>query len=74
MKLLNFIAPHHKDLEAYGVLATCCVSGFCYEDVVDLLGNLGYYIPEDQYDAFAVVIDIQIDLDIGGRQDEYRTG
>lgn len=70
MKILNFISQKHSAGVSFVFSRAVC--GFPYEQVAKEMSDLGYYIPEDQYQALQVVLDIQIDLDIGSRQDELK--
>lgn len=74
MKIINFINPtQDEEMEdAYRDLVHCCVCGYDYEQTNDILNKHGYYIPKDQFELFNRVIDIQIDLDIGARQGEWK--
>lgn len=66
-KIINF---HNPDEKVYKVLVHCALSCFQYPQVYDTLSKLSVYIPEDQYKLFCKLIDIQLELDIGCRQDE----
>lgn len=73
MQIINFIGicttPEGHSL--WSLLTQFVVLGFDYErDVVPILKEKGVYLPKDQYEALVSLIDIQIELDIGDRQQE----
>lgn len=70
MYIINFVNPTGTDEKFYDVLINGIFQGFKYEQVRDDLKMLNCYIPEDQFNAFKTVLDIQIGLDIGDRQNE----
>ena len=73
MKIINFINPActEDNLQAYSGVVTASFSGFGYKQTSEMLANSGWYIPEDQYLAMNELLNIQTDLDIGTRQEEY---
>lgn len=67
MQVINFIQSANS---GQALLAHCICCGMKYSQVVELLKEQGHYIPEDQFIAYEKVINIQMNLDIGTRQDE----
>ena len=61
-----------EDKEVKDLLTHCLMSGFKYPQTKQYLEDLGYYIPEDQFNAMKQVLDIQVDLDIGLRRKELK--
>lgn len=55
---------------AHDLLVHCASMNMHYPQALAELKYIGYFIPKDQYDAFVKVLDIQMSLDIGMRQDE----
>lgn len=73
MRIINFIGicttPEGHSL--WSLLTQFVVMGFDYEnDVVPTLKKEGIYLPKDQYEALVALIDAQVELDIGDRQQE----
>jgi len=58
------------DIIVKELLIICWSSGFSYEEVMEMVNDKGYHIPEDQWLAFNAVLDIQTDLHIGTRVKE----
>lgn len=69
MKRVNFIKPNQNQ-EIHSLLVHLWSMGAQYKMVQDLMTEKGYYVPEDQWEAFVSLLDIQADLDIGMRQHE----
>ena len=69
MKHINFMS-RNVDIIVKELLIICWSSGFSYEEVMEMVNDKGYHIPEDQWLAFNAVLDIQTDLHIGTRVKE----
>lgn len=67
MKIINFVSPCKR----HRLLVHAIMAGFCFEQTKRELEYQGYYLPMDQYESFAKTLDIQLDLDIGNRRNEY---
>ena len=44
--------------------------GSDYQQAADELHQLGFYLPKDQWELFTKLVDVQVELDIGSRQNE----
>lgn len=66
MKLVNMIGK----CEGWDYLMLVISMDMKFEQASKELAELGYYVPEDQFNAVARAFNIQLDLDIGTRQDE----
>ncbi len=71
MKIINFVNPN-TTMDGYKLLVHCVFSGFDYKDTKFYMDREGFYLPEDQFNAFKSCCDIMLDLDIGTRQEEVR--
>jgi len=71
MNVINFHNPVLTQA-GYSLLLQCLSIGFSYEQSADHLKRIGYYVPEDQFNAFNDVLNIMMDLDIGSRQEEFK--
>lgn len=69
MKIINFIKPS-ANTDAWDLLMHSICSNFRYPQAKQLLADIGYYIPEDQYNYIKSVVLIQCSLAIGVRQHE----
>lgn len=65
MKIINFINPSQTK-EAYDLLISCIFSGFCYDQTLEYLEDIGYYIPKGQFDSFVDVCNTMVEMDLGG--------
>jgi len=75
LKIINFVNPASQDKlcscdEGYQLLVHCVYCTFDYKQTAETLATSGYYIPEDQFRAFRVVLDAQLELDLGVRSEE----
>jgi len=71
MNTINFIGNKNKIVKA--ILVEAWSAGFNYKLVSRFLEkNHDTYIPEDQWDAVCKLLNIQLALDIGDRQNESK--
>lgn len=73
MKSINIIAPEQTQ-EAYDILIECISRDFDYTQTKATLCTIGFYLPQDQWYHIKMVIDIQMNLDIGNRNEELSEG
>lgn len=66
MKTVNMIGK----CQGWNYLVQMISTGLSFEQTKEVMHKLGYYVPEDQFNAVNAAIDIQIDLQIGKRQYE----
>jgi hypothetical protein len=66
LKSINFLATTKPGPEL-ALLAYCWSCDFGFDQTEEMLLELGYYLPEDQWNVYGKLIDMQIDLDIGNR-------
>ena len=67
MQIINFINPNlNRDI--YELLVTCSTSGFLFDQTSRILKEKGYFITKEQYEAFNVILDEMLELDIGEKQ------
>jgi hypothetical protein len=69
---VNFLATNSPGPDVK-LLAHCWACGFGYEQTADHLRDIGHYVPEDQWDVYSKLLDMQVNLDIGNRQQERET-
>lgn len=63
---INFVGK----CKGHSVLVDCVMAGFAFEQTQQILTDMGYHLPEDQFIAFTSVLNIQMHLDIGDRNIE----
>lgn len=69
MKLINFFnAQDHLHMKQF--LVELWTIGDPYEQVAKDLAKHDYYMPEDQWLAFKILLDTQVAMDIGERRNE----
>lgn len=68
MRVINFFSTEATPEQQQ--LVDCHMLGFSYEQTCAIIGT-DVYIPRDQYDAFCVVLDAQMNLEIGNRIYEW---
>lgn len=69
MKRINFVNP---EKEIYSLLVYCWAAQLPFAQTACLLADKGYYLPRDQYKSFKRLLDIDLALNIGLRQNEGR--
>lgn len=69
MKIINFVNPNNT-MDGYKLLVHCVFSGLDYDNTKFYMNREGFYLPEDQFNAFKSCCDIMMDLDIGDRKKE----
>ena len=69
MNVIDWLIPEN-DIAIKMTLNHCYHNSFDYELTKQTLKNRKYYIPEDQWEAFKTLLDIQISLDTGSRKEE----
>lgn len=72
LKRINLINVYvsASNAKAYNHLVHCHYSGFDFKQTTELLKDVGYYVPEDLYNAFNKLHEIAFDLDVGHRSEE----
>lgn len=72
MKIINWFNPE-ADLVVKAMFTGFWQVGNSYEENSKDLAKHGYYVPKDQHDLVMKLLDIQVNLDIGERQVEWRS-
>jgi hypothetical protein len=72
LQIINWFNPE-KDHTAKTLIVAFWETGDRYEDVAQKFVDIGYYVPEDQFELVMKLLNNQVDLDIGKRQVEYKS-
>jgi len=69
MKIINWYS--YDDKEIIDTISVFWIKGFSFKDIKEVTEEKGYYLPEDQWIAYGKVLNIQLDLQIGRRKNEF---
>jgi hypothetical protein len=58
-----------RNMPVYDALIACFRSDYDYVESATEIAKYGYWIPEDQFNAFKRVLVIQLDLALGKREE-----